>query len=597
MGDSMGKSNTVKLFSIIPLIAILVIGITPAFAGPVIIGGDDLTDHGRNTGSTNGSGACTGNNIQGWLYIENAVANLLRDETRAGEHDVDILAIGSAESSSCSGNAGAAAGSAAWANNATIRYCDGANGINQCFADLASGEVNPKMLHMMGTGASNDIDSTEGPVITSHAQEISDFVASGGGLLGHGSGTNAWGWLGTLLPGINFSGSCNNSQAVLTPEGQAAFPLITNANIRSGPCHNSFSGDFGGLIVLAFDSNQRAFILGLEGGLGGSIEEGNEKKGNGGDNQWDTRPTFGVSHETRQGLIVENGFSFNGDYFTVTDNHHTDFAEQLVEIGTMNSFTATVYADKKLKVQEFLFGIPNVGESHLAELGVEVWYDRDGAIEDIVVEQDTAVIDEGTISVSHEKTKCLSTDEEALCDTTTVAMSFNEPLKDKVMAIKAIDYANRDQRTYLNDGFDVSGESLNPMFTKMIPSNVKNQGLLEVTQLAKYSPYWQSADGRMFEMNSFGSFKEINQSFERFQDTGNAFTRMHSGFGGILDYEQNRATQVFDSTKLISDLPDSFGYHFEMTDRLNEQLISDMLEQQEIAKKILEEMDKQNRHY
>jgi parallel beta-helix repeat protein len=320
------------------------------------------------------------------------------------------------------------------------------------------------------------------------------------------------------------------------------------------------------------------------------------KTSNGGSNQWDTRPTFGVSHETRQGLIVENGFSFNGDYFTVTDNHHTDFAEQSVEIGTMNSFTATVYADKSLKVQEFLFGIPNVGESHLAELGIEVWYDRDGAIEDIVVDQDTAVIDEGTISVSHEKTKCLSTDSEPLCDTTTVSMTFLEPLADKVMAVKAIDYALRDQRTYLNDGFDISGDSLNPMLTQMIPSNVKNQGLLEVTQLVKYSPYWQSADGRMFEMNSFGSFKEINQSFERFQDTGNAFTRLHSGFGGILDYEQNRATQVFDSSKLISDLPDSFGYHFEMTERLNDQLLNEMLEQQEIAKKILEEMDKQTRH-
>ena len=182
-------------------------------------------------------------------------------------------------------------------------------------------------------------------------------------------------------------------------------------------------------------------------------------------------------------------------------------------------------------------------------------------------------------------------------ETTTVSMTFLEPLEDKVMAIKAIDHERRDQRTFLNEGFDVSGESLNPMLTKMIPSNLRDQGLLKVTQMSKYSPYWQSDDGRMFEMNSFGSFKEINQSFERFQDSGNVFTRMHSGFGGILDYEQNRATQVFDSTKLISELPDSFGYHFEMTERLNEQLIADMLEQQEIAKAILEEMDKQNRHY
>ena len=63
-------------------------------------------------------------------------------------------------------------------------------------------------------------------------------------------------------------------------------------------------------------------------------------------------------------------------------------------------------------------------------------------------------------------------------------------------------------------GFDISGESLNPMLAKMIPSNVKNQGLLKVTQVAKYSPYWQGENGQMFEMNSFGSFKQINQSFE-----------------------------------------------------------------------------------
>ena len=320
-------------------------------------------------------------------------------------------------------------------------------------------------------------------------------------------------------------------------------------------------------------------------------------KKNGSSNQWDTRPTFGISHEDRANQVVENGFRFNTNEFMLTDNHHTDFAEQSVEIGTTNSFSATVYADKKLKIQEFLFGIPNVGEAHLAELGVEVWYDRDGNIDDVIVVQNSDVIDAETVSVSHEKVKCLSTDAEAKCDTTTVSMTFLEPLLDKVMAIKAIDYALRDQRTFLNDGFDISGESLNPMYTKMIPSNLRDQGLLKVTQVAKYSPYWQGEDGQMFEMNSFGSFKQINKSFERFQDTGNAFTRAHSAFGGILAYEQDRATDLFDSSKLISELPDSFGYHFDMQDRVSDKMLQEMQLQAEIAQSILDEMDKQSRHY
>jgi hypothetical protein len=132
----------------------------------------------------------------------------------------------------------------------------------------------------------------------------------------------------------------------------------------------------------------------------------------------------------------------------------------------------------------------------------------------------------------------------------------------------------------------------------MIPSTVRDEGLIQVTQVAKYSPYWSTEDGRMFEMNSFGSFKQINQSFERFQDTGNAFTRAHSGFGGIIDYEQDRATDVFDSSELISELPESYAYIFpESGQRVTDEMLQEMQLQAEMAQGILDEMDKQNRHY
>jgi hypothetical protein len=166
------------------------------------------------------------------------------------------------------------------------------------------------------------------------------------------------------------------------------------------------------------------------------------------------------------------------------------------------------------------------------------------------------------------------------------------------MAIKAIDWKLRDQRTFLNEGFDISGDSLNPMLSNMIPSTVRDEGLLKVTQIAKYSPYWEADDGRIFEMNSFGSFKQINHSFERFQDTGTANTRMHSGFGGIISYEQNRALDVFDATSLVSELPASFAYIFPETgQRITEEMRQEMHTQEEIAKAILDEMDKQDRHY
>ena len=315
----------------------------------------------------------------------------------------------------------------------------------------------------------------------------------------------------------------------------------------------------------------------------------------GGMNHWDTRPTFGVNHETRETMMVDNGFIFNDNSFSITDNHHTPFDQQTIELGAVNSFVAKVYASKDLKVQEFLFGVPEVGMGHLAEMRVEVWFDNTGKIDEVKVLQDTEVIDRASLSITHQKVKCQEKDTEENCDKTSMSAVFLEPLADNVMAIKAMDFKLRDQTTYLNDGFDISGDSLNPAATKMIASPAKGEGLIEVTQNEKYSDYWGTQDGRIFETNSFGSFKQINQSFERFQDSGNAKTRLHSDFGKIVTYEANRAVQIFDSTSLESELPDSFTHDIIMSERLSPEMLEEMIIQEHIAQKTLDAMNQQSR--
>ena len=321
-------------------------------------------------------------------------------------------------------------------------------------------------------------------------------------------------------------------------------------------------------------------------GLGDACDEISQNLKNSA-NQWDTRPTFGINHEDLKTTIVENGFSFNGNTLTINDNHHTAYDQHVINIGAPNTFTAKVYASKGLKVQEFLFGVPEVGMGHLAEMRIEVWFNPQGQIDDVKVIQKSDVVDPTSLSVIHDKVKCLEKDLDKVCDSTMISAVFLEPLKDKVMAIKAIDNKLRDQTTYLNEGFKISGESLNPMSTKMIPSNIKNEGLIKVTQTEKYSDYWISDDGRMFEMNNFGSFKEINQSFERFQDKGEPTTRLHSGFAKVVESEKFRALDVFNSTKLISDLPDTFGYHYEFDDRINASLKHQMKIEEQKAHEIL----------
>ena len=232
----------------------------------MILGGDDLTDHGFRV---------AGVNQQGWLYIEKAVSNVLAGATRSGTITTDIVALGAAANPTFTGsNAGGAIGSAANVLGKTVLYVDGAAAINQFFADLASGLVNPEMLWFSGTGAANNLDASEGLALTANAAAINAFGASGGGIMAHGSGSTAYGWLSALLPGLNDGGGCNSTGATLTAAGNAAFPGLSNSNIdgNAGPCHSSFIGNFGGLTTLAFDGNQRSYIIG--GGAGTVIQCG-----------------------------------------------------------------------------------------------------------------------------------------------------------------------------------------------------------------------------------------------------------------------------------------------------------------------------------
>jgi hypothetical protein len=312
-------------------------------------------------------------------------------------------------------------------------------------------------------------------------------------------------------------------------------------------------------------------------------------------NDKSTKPTFGLSHENNK-KIVDNGFSFNNQTFAITNNFHTPFAEMPVNLGELNTFEAKVFADHGVRVQEFLFGIPQKGDAHLAELGVEVWFGLFGEIQDIKVIQKSNVIDIDSVTATQQKTNCLSSDVDENCIVTTVSMIFLEPLRDKVMAIKAIDFKNRYQITYLNEGLDISGDSLNPMETKMIPSNIRDQGLIQITQTSKYSHLWTAEDGRIFEENDFGTLNQINKQFERFQDPGEPKTRLHSGFGGIIANEQKRATDVFDATKLISELPESIAYLYpESVERIDKEMKEKMLEEEKECLEYLKESTKQAR--
>lgn len=262
---------------------ILIIGMVlgsamDAFAGPVILGGDDLADHGSFNVGTN-------QNEGGWLYLEKAVQNILEPATNITRpNDGSIAALGSASSMENSEDPGAAIRRVGIVLGKTVSFYDGAAAINQFFADLAAGSVMPAMIWLPGENDDepNTLDAAEAAALAANAAAIAAFVNSGGGLMSHGCDSSddtcqigAYDWLSSVIPGLVVQAGCDNDGATLTPAGQSAFPGLTDDNIdesAGGECHNHFTGNLGTLRILAREGDSLAFILG--GGVGTRLGAG-----------------------------------------------------------------------------------------------------------------------------------------------------------------------------------------------------------------------------------------------------------------------------------------------------------------------------------
>lgn len=232
-------------------------------SGIVVLGGDDLNDHGSRNGS--------GQNVTGWLYMENVLRSMAPQIRRTGPFTVDIAVLGSSSQPITQSGGGAAIASAALNAGMTVAFFNGSTEISTFFASLANGSVNPKIIHLPGNGVGNGLDASEEAVLASNTLAINGFVASGGGLFSH------WGqytWLTALLPGITLDGACNSSTLTFTAAGTTFLPSLTVADIRSGPCHGNFRGNLGALQILVQDGSGNAVVIGGVPAGGGGITPG-----------------------------------------------------------------------------------------------------------------------------------------------------------------------------------------------------------------------------------------------------------------------------------------------------------------------------------
>ena len=306
-----------------------------------------------------------------------------------------------------------------------------------------------------------------------------------------------------------------------------------------------------------------------------SLENNDKKMGGGDSNDWQKKPTFGKSFYTHA-QIVEGGFSFNGLTLDITDNWHTDFDKTSSIIGETNHVELKVYADTSLRSVTLQLGIPEIGQSHYAETGIHVLLSRNYTnpnnydITDVIHEQKEPLINENKSSASIIPSECTPGDRRSMderCHTISFDFTMMAPLKWDVVAIKASDFDRRSTTTFINEGVEFTGESLLSPKTHTLMEKTSAQErhtVLELTQMDRRHAVYEDQFGNIWEHNDYGTWKKITpDKIVRDKDPAtNVMTRYHSSFDSLVLHEIGKATKIFDSDMIQSQVGDSFTYEY-----------------------------------
>lgn len=259
-----------KLMKNLVVASAIALGGGAAHAGPVIIDGTDANDHGFASG---------GANLTGWLYMQRVLENLASNvNASVAKVVVDVgTSTGQARDAIDSAFLLSVLPNLGW----SLVHVDGAAAITTYLSTLSTATTGILYIPTAGN-ATGDLDTTELAAVNANAAKINTYVggagtpATGGGLFSMGeTGTGAYGWLTTLIPGIAFTDAGGGGIATdvnLTAAGTLAFPGLASP-VTTGavaPWHGYFSGSLGGLSVLGIANDNagvsRNVILG--GGAG-----------------------------------------------------------------------------------------------------------------------------------------------------------------------------------------------------------------------------------------------------------------------------------------------------------------------------------------
>jgi hypothetical protein len=222
-----------------------------AHAGPFILAGTDADDHGIATSTAN---------TTGWLFMQRALENLGAAVTNGNKVVTILGSTSKALTAATSAFNFSSLVGAGW----TLQTVSVAN-----FGTFFSGTGIANSGVLMMDSGNNVSGGVDGSNYNAFATTIDNFLGAGGGLF---SQANGYSWLSALVPGLTVVSESDTGLA-LTAAGNSSFPSLTNADLSSGPWHNSFA-NVGAIPVLATSNTVGSSTFGhavVIGGATGSI--------------------------------------------------------------------------------------------------------------------------------------------------------------------------------------------------------------------------------------------------------------------------------------------------------------------------------------
>lgn len=219
-------------------------------------------------------------------------------------------------------------------------------------------------------------------------------------------------------------------------------------------------------------------------------------------------PTLGLDKYGNR--IVDNGFSFNGNYVNVEDSH-TEYPLISTDIGINNTMTFKIYENwgiKKIYSANIGLGVEKRGQENSrwemsnlsdAEVNLQINF-ISGKVTNLSIHDKHNLIQ--NFNAVSEPAFCKANDEKQLCVEVTAHFTYRESPKSNAVLINVSDTKHNDKNHYFNDGILVNGESMNPINTVIVSG-------IDYIQIDRKNNLWVDSNDIIYKQNKFDAMDRI----------------------------------------------------------------------------------------